>query len=289
MQRGFLQALQENGGADRRVVIAAELRPPRAELDTHAGMGAWIDTYHAVRALTRRDTFVCLTDSAVGAQEEDNLRHLVANLGQDVDRSRIVPFLTTKHTLDFCLAYAARAREHGFQGLVVLGGDKTLGAPRCVSHAWQLRKAIRDVEPELRLGGWANPHHAPASQVGYLLDADATADFYLTQIVSHHDRAKVGAFVREAAARGLTIPGAFGVFYYRSANPKTLKILGDFMPVPADGLSAEFAAGDTPVDICARTIRALVDEGARAFYISNLPLVRTQATLQAILDKAGLG
>ena len=82
----------------------------------------------------------------------------------------------------------------------------------------------------------------------------------------------------------------FGVFYYRSANAKTLKILGDFMPVPADGLSAEFAAGDTPVDICARTvIRALVDEGARAFYISNLPLLRTRATLQAILDAAGVG
>ena len=288
MRAGFLEALRQPGEGGQRIVIAAELRPPRAELDIHAGMGAWIDTYHAVRALTRRDTFVCLTDSAVGAQEEDNLRHLVANLGQDVDRSRIVPFLTTKHTLEFCLAYASRASQHGFPGLVILGGDKTLGAPRCVGHAWELRKAIRQVEPELRLGGWANPHHAPASQVGYLLDADATADFYLTQIVSHHDRAKVGAFVREAAARGLTIPGAFGVFYYRSANPKTLKILGDFMPVPAAGLTAEFAAGDTPVDICARSIRALVDEGVRAFYISNLPLVRTQATLQAILDAAGV-
>src|SRR5262245_49304813 len=30
-------------------VIAAELRPPRAELAHHEGMDAWIDTYHAVR------------------------------------------------------------------------------------------------------------------------------------------------------------------------------------------------------------------------------------------------
>jgi hypothetical protein len=288
MQGGFLDALQASAGGRQRVVIAAELRPPRAELDLHAGMGAWIDTYHAVRALTRRDTYVCLTDSAVGAQEEDNLRHLVINLGQDVDRAKIVPFLTSKHTLDFCLAYAARARQHGFPGLVILGGDKTVGAPRCVEHAWQLRKKIRDAVPELRLGGWANPHHDAARQVGYLLDGDATADFYLTQIVSHHDRAKVGAFVGEADRRGLGIPGVFGVFYYRSANPKTLKILGDFMPVPAEGLAAEFAAGDSPVDICARSIRALVAEGARAFYISNLPLVRTSATLSAILDKAGI-
>ena len=93
---------------------------------------------------------------------------------------------------------------------------------------------------------------------------------------------------RPKERRGLTIPGVFGVFYYRSANPKTLKILGDFMPVPTEALAAEFAAGDTPVDICARSIRALVEEGVRAFYISNLPLVRTQATLQAILDAAGL-
>ena len=48
-------------------VFAAELRPPRAELATGEGMDAWIDTYHAVRRLTREDTFVFLTDSAIGA------------------------------------------------------------------------------------------------------------------------------------------------------------------------------------------------------------------------------
>ena len=63
-------------------VISAELRPPRAELATAASMDAWIDTYHAVKSLTRGGTFVFLTDSAVGLKEEDNLRHLVNNLGQ---------------------------------------------------------------------------------------------------------------------------------------------------------------------------------------------------------------
>ena len=50
-------------------------------------MDAWIDTYHAVRGLTGA-AFVFLTDSAVGAREEDNLRHLVINLGTDVPRDR---------------------------------------------------------------------------------------------------------------------------------------------------------------------------------------------------------
>ena len=125
-------------------VFAAELRPPRAELATAEGMDAWIDTYHAVRRLTRQGTFVFLTDSAVGAQEEDNLRHLVTNLGNDVPRERIVPFLTAKHSLEYCLSYAERAHQNGFPALVVLGGDKAVGAPRSVEHAWQLRQLLRD-------------------------------------------------------------------------------------------------------------------------------------------------
>src|SRR5919204_6786306 len=147
-----------------KTVVAAELRPPRAELETAASMDAWIDTYHAVRSLTREGTFVFLTDSAVGAREEDNLRHLVINLGSDVPRSRVVPFLTCKHPREYCLAYADRAQEHGFDSLVVLGGDKHLGPPRCVEHAWELREMIHERQPDLSLGGWANPHADAASQ-----------------------------------------------------------------------------------------------------------------------------
>src|SRR6188474_2111509 len=123
-----------------RPVFAAELRPPRAELAASEGMDAWIDTYHTVRRLTREGTFVFLTDSAVGAQEEDNLRHLVTNLGKDVPRERIVPFLTAKHSLEYCLSYADRAHQSGFPSLVVLGGDKSVGPARVVEHAWQLRQ-----------------------------------------------------------------------------------------------------------------------------------------------------
>src|SRR2546430_7573067 len=110
-------------------VVAAELRPPRAELARPEGMDAWIDIYHAVRRLTRQGTFVFLTDSAVGAQEEDNLRHLVINLGGDVSREHVVPILTSKHSLEYCVSYAERSRQNGFQALVVLGGDKRGGVP----------------------------------------------------------------------------------------------------------------------------------------------------------------
>src|SRR3954451_1484254 len=137
-------------------VFAAELRPPRAELATTEGMDAWIDTYHAVRSLTRQNTFVFLTDSAVGAQEEDNLRHLITNLGRDVPRERIVPFLTLKHSLEYCLSYAERAHQSGFPALVILGGDKSVGTPRCFEHAWQLRELLRRENHTISLGGWAN-------------------------------------------------------------------------------------------------------------------------------------
>jgi hypothetical protein len=266
-------------------VVAAELRPPRAELEAAASMDAWIDTYHAVRGLTRHGTFVFLTDSAVGMKEEDNLRHLVINIGADVPRSAIVPFLTCKHPLEYCLAYADRAAQQGFSALVVLGGDRNVGPPRCVDHAWELRQRIRRHQPGLTLGGWANPHGAASEQVGHLLDDRVNAEFYLTQIVSHHSLAGVERFLNEAARRGLAMPGIFGLFYYRSANRRTLDALKSFLPVPADNLTSEFQAGDSADDICARSIRVLRSAGVRHFYISNLPLGRATATLTRILDR----
>ena len=281
-----MQTLVDSLRSGRRV-IAAELRPPRAELEAAASRDAWIDTYHAVRSLARDGTFVFLTDSAIGSREEDNLRHLVINLGDDVPRSGVVPFLTCKHPLEFCLAYADRAQHHGFEALVVLGGDKSLGPPRSVDHAWQLREEIRQRVPNLALGGWANPHADAAAQVGHLLDEHVHAEFYLTQIVSHHSRGKVERFLEEGQRRGLSLPGLFGVFYYRSANPKTLAALKGFLPVPIEELTREFAEGATSEEICARSIRTLTDAGVRHFYISNLPLGRAALTLHRILEKVG--
>lgn len=268
-------------------MFAAELRPPRAELAAGEGMDAWIDTYHAVRRLTRQGTFVFLTDSAVGAQEEDNLRHLVTNLGRDVPRERIVPFMTAKHSLEYCLSYAERAHQHGFPALVVLGGDKSVGAPRCVEHAWQLRQMLRARDHTIALGGWANPHGNAERQVEYLTSPDFNAEFFLTQVVSHFDVDCVARFVAAAERRGVTAPGLFGVFFYRSANPKTLEALKAFLPVPVEGLGREFGAGATPEEICARTIRTLMGAGARHFYISNLPIAHAQHVLDRVLDKVG--
>jgi 5,10-methylenetetrahydrofolate reductase len=280
----FLQRLQRA----TTPLVVVELRPPRAELEAGEGMDAWIDTYHAIRSLARQNVAVMITDSAVGAQEENNLRHLAVNLGAPVAREHVVPFLTCKHSLNFCLGYADQAIHHGFESLVVLGGDKHLGRTRCVEHAWQLRRQIRARHPQLELGGWANPIGSADNQVDFLLDPEANADFYLTQIVSHHQAAAVRTFLEEGRRRKMTLPGVFGVFYYRSANPQTLATLSQFLPVPVDALRAEFASGATAIEICARTIRTLLDLGARHFYVSNLPLRRTAHVLNAILERAGV-
>lgn len=279
MARGLADTLREES------VLSVELRPPRAELDAAAGRDAWIDTHHAVRGFVRDGTFVFLTDSAVGAREEHNLRHLVINLGTDVPRDRVVPFLTTKHSLDFCLSYAERAWTEGFRSLVVLGGDRSVGAPRCVGHAWELRKLIREHVADLSLGGWANPHADAATQVGYMTGGQFFGEYFLTQVVSHHDMRKVDRFLDECSRQGVNLPGVFGVFYYRSANPKTLKTLQQFLPVPADELAHEFDAGATPELVCARTIKALKSAGVRHIYVSNLPIGRARATFERILSE----
>ena len=250
-------------------------------------MDAWIDTYHSVKRLTSGGTFVFLTDSAVGAEEEDNLRHLVTNLGRDVPRERIVPFLTTKHPLEYCLSYAERAHQSGFPALVILGGDKSVGAPRSVEHAWRLRQLLRERDQSLTLGGWANPHGDPERQVDFLTAKDFHAEFFLTQIVSHHQMPAVSRFLEAGRRRELALPGVFGVFFYRSANPRTLAALKGFLPVPAEDLTREFGEGRTAEEVCARTIRSLLDAGARHFYISNLPVGRAPQVLAAILTTAG--
>ena len=83
--------------------------------------------------------------------------------------------------------------------------------------------------------------------------------------------------------RGLALPGMFGVFYYRSANTKTLETLREFLPVPVAELRDEFAAGATPDSVCARSIRELTASGVRHFYVSNLPIGRAAATLERVL------
>ena len=264
-------------------VFGAELRPPRAELGDADGMDAWIDMYHAVRRLRRDRVRVFLTDSAVGTQEENNLRHAVSNLGRDLAREQVVPFLTTKHSLEFCLSYAEQARQHGFTSLVILGGDKKVGRPRCVEHAWTLRQEIRKREPSLVLGGWANPHADPRQQVAFLLDPAFTAEFYLTQIVSHLNLAPVERFLDEARRQRVTLRGMFGVFYNRISNWRMLEILSQFVPVPADALVREFESGASAVEICARTIAAVAALGVRHFYVSNLPSENAATIMAGIL------
>ena len=267
-------------------VVAVELRPPRAELGSLEGMNAWIDSYHEIRRLGRHRIPAFLTDSAVGTPEENNLRHLSANLGRELPRNLVTPFLTSKHSLDFCLSYAERAWHEGFRSLVVLGGDRSVGPPRCVDHAWQLREAIRQHVPELALGGWANPHGDPAAQVEYLVDPRFTAEYYLTQVVSHHDQTAIERFLHESQRQRVSVPGIFGVFYYRSASAKTLSTLRQFLPVPVDGLQREFGEGSSADEICARTLRALSTAGVRHFYISNLPVGRTRQTLARVMELA---
>ena len=146
-----------------------------------------------------------------------------------------MPFLTSKHPLEYCLSYAERAHQSGFAALVVLGGDKSVGTPRCVEHAWQLRQLLREHDHTITLGGWANPHADAERQVDYLTATDFHAEFYLTQVVSHHNIEPVARFIAATDRRQLTLPGIFGVFFYRSANPRTLHALKTFLPTQWKG------------------------------------------------------
>jgi 5,10-methylenetetrahydrofolate reductase len=266
-------------------LVTVELRPPRSDLPARDGMSAWIDLHHTLGRLTRDDLFVLLTDNAVGAAEEENLAHVGANVGDAVDLRRIVPILTCKHTLDYCETFALRAASDGFEALTVLGGDISVPPPRCVPHGRDLREILARRVPILDLGGWVNPQRDPVEQVGFVTAQDAHADFALSQIVSHHALREVEAFAREMERSGADIPIVYGVFFYRSANPRTLKTLSRFFPVPVEEVTAEFDAGASAEDICARSIRELRASGAEKVYVSNLGERGARRRLDRILER----
>ena len=82
------------------------------------------------------------------------------------------------------------------------------------------------------------------------------------------------------------MPGMFGVFYYRSANPRTLATLEQ---LPA-GAGRRADSGVRRRQHARRDLRAHIRElreaGARHFYVSNLPLQRAAVTLNRILTLA---
>jgi 5,10-methylenetetrahydrofolate reductase len=265
----------------KRFLLNVEMCPPRMDLPLEQSVDAWIDSNKLMRKITSLGRFVFLTDGAIGRREEPNLRHVTINLGSDAERSRIIPILTTKHSLEYCLEFAKRSYTLGFTSLVVLGGDKSDDTPRCVEHAYELRRLIRQSVPGITLGGWASPHGGKR-QVEYMLDADYSADFYMAQIVSHYQTKAIEEFLNETERVGVKIPGIFGVFYYRTANPKTFAMLSKFLPVPAQELKRDFEAKIHPDEICARSIHALLQRGAKNVYISNLPMATATQTFSRV-------
>ncbi|MFQ5535851.1 MAG: hypothetical protein ACE5GJ_00230 [Gemmatimonadota bacterium] len=268
-------------------MVAVELRPPPSGMGGGRSLEAWIDLHHALRRLTRQGRFVFLTDNAVGKEEEENLAHVGANVGEDVDLRRIINILTCKHSLEYCLLFAARAAAQGFDAMTVLGGDRSVGAPRCLPHGRDLRDRIRAQVPGMALGGWVNPHRDPREQLGYLNAPDSYADFALTQIVSHHALHRVEALLEAKERMGVPQPLVFGVFCYRSASPRTLDMLSAFFPVPAPELAREFEEGAGAEEICARSVRALRSVGADKVYISNLGNRSAHRRLRAVLEALG--
>src|SRR5438034_529143 len=265
----------------KQSLINVEMCPPRTDLPLDQSVEAWIDSNRLMRKIASLGRFVFMTDGAIGRREEPNLRHVTINLGPDADRSRIIPILTTKHSLDYCLEFAKRSYSLGFTSLVVLGGDKSDGIPRCVEHAYELRRLIRQAVPEMTLGGWASPHGG-RRQVEYILDPEYSADFYMGQIVSHYRLSALDEFLNETARLGVQMPGIFGVFYYRSATSKTLDVLSRFFPVPVAELKRDFASQVAPEDICANSIHALLQRGVQNIYVSNLPIAAATAKLSRI-------
>jgi len=61
-----------------------------------------------------------------------------------------------------------------------------------------------------------------------------------------------------------------------------------FKPFISSFLAHTWRRGFRNVEVAARTVGAMLELGARHFYVSNLPLARAHETLGAIMERAGV-
>ncbi|MDT8367926.1 MAG: hypothetical protein RQ745_01875 [Longimicrobiales bacterium] len=263
--------------------VLVELRPPLAGLDRAARIDMWIDLNDAIGRFTRDGHRVLFTDDAVGEVEEENLGHVLANLPPEAPPDRIIPILTCKHTLDYCLLYARRAHASGIRTLLVVGGDPG-GPSRCVPHAFELRARLNALVPDLDLAGWANPHRDPDEQFDFLAH-DFHAGFSLTQIVSHASPGHLEGLAERIVAEGLDLPLVAGIFHYHNADPERLSSLDRYFPVPAREITRAYEAGVEPERWTAQSIRSALDAGATSVYLSNLGVTGGPRRLRRILER----
>ena len=240
-------------------------------LDAARGMDVWIDMYHAVRRLARDGTFVLLTDDAAGNPEEESLAHLAANLGAAADLETVVPFLTCKHAVGYCRLFARRAAGLGVAGVAVVGG-------RPLRRARTMRpRTARTCARSCGANSPGSRSEGGRTRTGTRSSRPASSPRTTSPRTSSSPRssrttrsAGWSASAPSWTAWAWDVPVVYGVFLYRSANPRTLRQLSRYFPVPAREIAAEFAAGMSADEICARSVRRLREAGAEKVYVSNL-------------------
>ena len=154
------------------------------------------------------------------------------------------------------------------------------GRPAAFPHAYQLRRWIRERMPSLDLGGWVNPLRDPAQQVDFLLDPGFEAEFYLTQIVSHHHLEQVEALPRRGPPARRALSGRVRRLHLSERQPEDAGAAGQVLPGAGGGDHSRLrgraiAGGDLRPHACA----ALREIGVEKVYVSNLGFERPDTRL----------
>jgi len=263
-------------------LFAAELRPPALRAGGPRGGTAWIDTYPAVRRL-RPWTSCSLTEPAPSAPlERDNLRPLY-HLGLDVPPRESSPFLTDEACDSSHAGRTQAAPSSGIPALGVLGGHKRGRARRGRSNMRALRAMLRTATTTLALGR-ANPH-ADRAAGGLPRRGHSHADSTSRSGQPHHATGFPPAVTSAAEQRGLTLPGLFASFYYRTPNPRTLDALQGFLHVPSRALTASSAKARPPKTAARRRFGRFDGQARASFLHHNLPVRRAHRWLLTILAK----
>ena len=230
----------------KRVTISMEVFPPKTDT-------AFQSVSESVRAISRlHPSFVSCTYGAGGGTSRYTVE--ISRMIKEEGVTSMAHLTCISSTRDTVRSQIGRIRDAGIENILALRGDIPEGmdfpSPRYFEHADQLIREIRDVYPDVCIGGACYPEKHPeaASKNEDIMNirrkVDAGCDFLTTQMF--FDNSIFYNYLYRLREAGVFVPVLAGIMPVTSRRQieRSIQLSGCIIPAELTALADRF--GDDP-------------------------------------------
>ena len=230
----------------KKVTISMEVFPPKTDT-------AFQSVSDSVRAISRlHPSFVSCTYGAGGGTSRYTVE--ISRMIKEEGVTSMAHLTCISSTRDTVRSQIGRIRDAGIENILALRGDIPEGmdfpSPRYFEHADQLIREIRDVYPDVCIGGACYPEKHPeaASKNEDIMNirrkVDAGCDFLTTQMF--FDNSIFYNYLYRLREAGVFVPVLAGIMPVTSRRQieRSIQLSGCIIPAELTALADRF--GDDP-------------------------------------------